>query len=99
MFSFLLLADFLKKPFLQRATVVFIAWSFVGGPICSFAATQRDTDSKTAAVQTAVSLVKNTAAEKYSASNFKAPIGFEPNLGQLDAKAKFRSHGLAYDVS
>lgn len=40
----------------------------------------------------------NQTAEKYTASNFKTPVSFEPNKGQTDSKVKFLGRGLGYNL-
>src|SRR4051812_4421316 len=32
--------------------------------------------------------------EKYKNSDYKIPVSFEPNKGQLDPRVKFQAHGL-----
>lgn len=36
--------------------------------------------------------------QKYTASNYKTPISFEPNIGQFDSMVKYRSYGLGYNL-
>jgi hypothetical protein len=42
--------------------------------------------------------LKGHNTEKYTASNYKNPVSFEPNKGQTDSRVKFLARGLGYGL-
>lgn len=79
-----------------------LVWSVIYGMIFvpNIAKAQNHIEKQTQNKTVTATSSKKTEqpAEKYTASNYKNPISFEPNKGQADASVKFLAHGLGYNL-
>lgn len=82
----------------KKFVIYLLVWSLFCGMICLpvIAKTQKQTQNNNDASLS--SKKGNQTAEKYTASNYKNPISFEPNKGQTDSSVKYLAHGLGYNL-